>query len=126
MTPSKILYKKNTARLVLSYADGQQAELSAEYLRVYSPSAEVKGHHPSQAVLQTGKKYVAIEQIQAVGNYAIQLFFSDGHHSGIYSWNYLWELHQNQANSWDAYLSKLQAQQASRDPQQQVVKLIDP
>jgi len=126
MTPSKILYKKNTARLVLSYADDQQAELSAEYLRVYSPSAEVKGHHPSQAVLQTGKKYVAIEQIQAVGNYAIQLFFSDGHHSGIYSWNYLWELHQNQANYWDAYLSKLQAQQASRDPQQQVVKLIDP
>lgn len=126
MTPNSINYRKKSAILELDYADGHHAELSAEYLRVYSPSAEVKGHHPSQAVLQTGKQWVQISKIEPIGNYAIQIHFDDNHNSGLYSWEYLWDLHQNKAEHWQAYLSALNDQGGLRDPNQQVVTLIDP
>ena len=93
--------------LELRYADGVSYRLSCEYLRVHSPSAEVQGHGPGQQTLQTGKKLVSIERIEAVGNYAIQLFFSDGHDSGIFSWSYLLELCTEQELRWQRYLKQL-------------------
>ncbi len=98
-------------------------ELSCEYLRVHSPSAEVKGHSPDQAVLQTGKRDVAINTIEAVGNYAVKFHFSDGHDSGIYSWDYLKELCVNQEQYWQDYLRRLHAAGKSRDPDTSVIKL---
>lgn len=100
--------------------------LDAEYLRVYSPSAEVRGHHPSQAVLQYGKAGVAIEKLTPVGNYAIQIHFDDGHNSGIYSWDYLYKLGREKKTLWADYLQRLKLAGLSRDPDVQVVKLIDP
>ncbi len=126
MTPTNIHYHKKSAILELSYSNGQTAKLSAEYLRVYSPSAEVKGHHPSQAVLQTGKMNVQINKIEPTGNYAIQIHFSDGHNSGIYSWGYLRDLYENHSAYWQSYLDALSEKGELRDPEQQTVKLIDP
>lgn len=107
----------------LTYPDGQRFSLSCEFLRVYSPSAEVKGHGPGQEVLQTGKQKVGITAIRPVGNYAVQLVFDDGHDTGIYSWDYLRHLCSNQEALWDDYLGRLNAAGASRDPDEQVVKL---
>ena len=126
MTPTKIEYHKKSAELVLQYASGDSAVLSAEYLRVYSPSAEVKGHHPSQAVLQHGKRWVKINSLSPVGNYAIQIHFDDGHNSGIYSWELLYELHRNFDANWQDYLDRLQAAGKHRDPETQTIKLFDP
>lgn len=112
--PTKIHYSKSQASLQLSYADGTEYQLSAEYLRVYSPSAEVRGH--GNAVLQTGKKDVQIWQLEPVGNYALKISFNDGHDSGLYTWEYLQELGQNQAAWWQDYLNRLQAAGASRQP----------
>jgi len=126
MIPTSINYRQKSAVLELKYSDGTLAELSAEYLRVYSPSAEVKGHHPSQAVLQTGKQWVKIKKIEPTGNYAIQIHFDDGHNSGIYSWEYLWDLDQKNDANWQKYLDDLTAQGGVRDPNQQIVTLIDP
>jgi len=95
-------------------------------LRVFSPSAEVRGHGRGQEVLQTGKLNVEIRDIIAVGNYAIQLVFDDGHDSGIYSWRYLRELGENHQTLWEGYLAELRAANASRDPDEQVVTLVDP
>lgn len=125
LTPSAIELHKKSRQLELRYSDGTRFILDAEYLRVYSPSAEVRGHHPSQAILQTGKKNIDIDSIKAVGNYAIQITFDDGHDSGIYSWQYLYELGQNHARYWGEYLQKLAASGQSRDPDVQVVTLID-
>lgn len=126
MNPSSIVLHKKSRQLELGYADGSQFHLDAEYLRVFSPSAEVRGHHPSQAVLQHGKKHVAIESISAVGNYAIQLNFDDKHNSGIYSWQYLRELADNHDAWWQNYLDQLAAQGKHRDPDVQVVSLFEP
>ena len=109
--------------LELEYEGGERYSLSCEYLRVYSPSAEVRGHGPSQEVLQTGKLEVGISAIKPVGNYALQLVFDDDHDTGLYSWAYLNDLCIHQADWWQAYLARLADAGASRDPDVQVLKL---
>ncbi len=95
--------------LSLSFDDGSMTELSCEYLRVHSPSAEVRGHGPGQEVLQTGKETVNIVAIEPVGNYAVRLVFSDGHDTGLYAWNFLIELATNKDDNWQEYLARLEA-----------------
>jgi len=98
------------SRLVtLEYEDGTYFDLPFEYLRVFSPSAEVRGHGPGQEVLQIGKENVRVESIEPVGNYALRFFFDDGHNSGLYTWEYLCELGTNQADKWQDYLAQLKA-----------------
>ena len=121
--PQDIRLHKQSKTLELIYSDDERYQLSCEYLRVYSPSAEVKGHGPGQETLQTGKINVGIDNIQPVGNYAIQLFFSDGHDSGIYPWDYLYELCQTQQQKWQQYLDRLDQAGASRDPDIQVINI---
>lgn len=124
-TPSKIKLHKSTGELEIQFPDLEPFVLSSEYLRVHSPSAEVKGHGPGQEVLQWGKKNVRIAQLERNGNYAIRIIFDDDHDSGIYSWNYLLELGENQQQYWDVYLDKLHQAGKSRDPEEQVVKFFD-
>ena len=126
VTPSAIELHKQSRKLELRYANGDAYQLDAEYLRVYSPSAEVRGHHPSQAVLQHGKLRVGIRSLATVGNYAVQIYFDDGHESGIYSWNYLRELAENHEEYWADYLAKLKAAGKNRDPDAQVIRIVDP
>lgn len=114
---------RQSRMLDLRYANGEQYSLSCEYLRVYSPSAEVRGHGPGQETLQTGKIHVAITDIRPIGNYAVQLVFSDGHDTGLYSWEYLYELCKKQKENWEDYLRRLHAAGASRDPEVQVVRI---
>lgn len=121
-TPTDIKLHRHSKTLELVYENGDSYQLSCEFLRVHSPSAEVRGHGPGQEVLQVGKINVDITDIQPVGNYAIQLEYSDGHDTGIYSWDYLWELCQHQDEYWQAYLQKLHEAGASRDPDVQVVR----
>ena len=102
--------------LEIAFDDGKVFRLPYEFLRVYSPSAEVRGHGPGQEVLQTGKKEVEIRTLDPVGSYAVQPAFSDGHATGIYSWEYLYHLGENQEKMWKEYLAKLQAAGAGRDP----------
>ena len=116
MIPTEIKLHRKSARLELTYARRKPVVLSAEFLRVLSPSAEVRGHGRGQEVLQTGKKYVAIKNIEAVGNYAIKLNFDDGHDSGIYSWEYLLELGEQEGSLWQDYLAKLQQAGQTREP----------
>jgi DUF971 family protein len=106
-TLSEIKLNPEKRILTLSYDDGKTYELSAEYLRVFSPSAEVRGHGKGQEVLQLGKELVTITSIDPVGNYAIRLVYSDGHDSGIYAWEYLEELAINQAENWQEYLDRV-------------------
>jgi len=100
----------------ISFADGKRFELSYEFLRVYSPSAEVRGHGPGQEVLQVGKKDIEITAIEPVGSYAVQPRFSDGHDSGLYSWDYLYEIGADRDQLWQQYLQRMQAAGASREP----------
>jgi len=100
----------------IAFADGTSARLSYEFLRVYSPSAEVRGHGPGQETLQAGKRDVTIVDVEAVGHYAIRPKFSDGHDTGIYSWSYLYELVLDHDAMWQRYLERLAAAGASRDP----------
>ncbi|ORU92634.1 MAG: hypothetical protein A6F70_03210 [Cycloclasticus sp. symbiont of Bathymodiolus heckerae] len=94
--------------LSLTFDSDKVTELSCEYLRVYSPSAEVRGHGPGQEVLQTGKESVNITAIEPVGNYAVRLVFSDGHDTGLYAWKFLIELAENKENNWQDYLARLE------------------
>lgn len=121
--PQDVRLHQKSRELELVYEGGESHRLSCEFLRVHSPSAEVRGHGPGQEVLQTGKINVNITDIQPVGNYAIQLFFSDGHDTGIYSWDYLRELCRNREQYWEDYLRRLHEAGASRDPDVQVVKV---
>ena len=105
--PSKINLNKAKTVLTVTFNDIDY-DLSAEFLRVYSPSAEVVGHGPGQETLQIGKESVTITNIQPTGNYAIVLFFSDGHDTGIYSWSHLYNLSLNRDKLWQEYLSKLE------------------
>jgi DUF971 family protein len=114
--PTRIVVHQVSRVLELEYADGRAFRLPFEFLRVYSPSAEVRGHGPGQEVLQTGKAEVGIESVQAVGNYAIQPQFTDGHATGLYSWDYLLRLGENQSSMWDDYLARLEKAGASRFP----------
>lgn len=102
--------------LELQYSDGKHFRLPCEFLRVFSPSAEVRGHGPGQEVLQVGKKDVAILRLEPVGNYAVQPVFSDGHDTGIYSWDLLYEYGMKQDRMWAAYLERLNEAGASREP----------
>jgi DUF971 family protein len=106
-TPSEVKLHKKSAILELVYSSGERYELSAEFLRVHSPSAEVKGHGPGQEVLQYGKQGVAILKLEATGSYAIKPSFDDGHNSGIYTWTYLYELCRHHTTFWQDYLDKL-------------------
>tara|TARA_B100000686_G_scaffold355389_1_gene474413 strand:+ start:15952 stop:16323 length:372 start_codon:yes stop_codon:yes gene_type:complete len=105
--PTEILHRKKSNTLVISFEDGVKAELPSEYLRCFSPSAEVKGHGEGQEKLQIGKENVFIDNIEPVGNYAVKLIFDDGHNTGLYSWDYLYELSVNHETNWNAYLEKL-------------------
>lgn len=135
MTPSRVNYRTQTRVLELVYATpdapappatdaasaargnaNEQVELGAEYLRVFSPSAEVRGHSGDQAVLQTGKKHVQIVSIEPIGNYAIRLTFDDGHDTGIFSWTYLRELWDQREANWSKYQADLKAANSSRLP----------
>ncbi|TDR73515.1 gamma-butyrobetaine hydroxylase-like domain-containing protein [Paludibacterium purpuratum] len=113
--PVELCLHTRTRVLEISFDDGAHFELPSEYLRVYSPSAEVRGHGVGQEVLQTGKRDVAIVAIDPVGQYAVKLVFDDGHDSGLYSWAYLYELGSKQSENWQHYLDRLAAAGASRD-----------
>ena len=114
MLPKKIIIHKKSAILELLYND-KAYKLSAEYLRVFSPSAEVKGHTPSEAVLEHGKKNVHFRNVERHGNYALKLVFSDGHDSGIYSWKYLHDLAVNYEGNWSYYEEELRKQGKRRE-----------
>jgi len=115
--PVDIQLRRKSAVLTLIYSDGSRYDLSAEFLRVHSPSAEVKGHGEGQATLQIGKRKVSIVNVEPVGNYAVRLYFDDRHDSGIYSWDYLQHLCSDHDMLWQDYLKRLQEAGASRDPQ---------
>ncbi|MDC0663079.1 DUF971 domain-containing protein [Marinobacter sp. SS21] len=114
--PSNIRIRKRSRLLHLDYADGSSAELPFELLRVYSPSAEVRGHGMGAGVLQTGKQDVEITGAEMIGNYALKLSFSDGHDSGLFTWAYLRELGQHQDDYWRRYLARLEQEGGLRSP----------
>ena len=109
VTPTEIRLRKNSRVLVVAFDDGTEFSLSFEYLRVHSPSAEVRGHGRGQETLQTGKEDVAITAVEPIGHYAVRLVFDDGHDSGLYSWTYLHELGSNMDDNWQRYLDRLTA-----------------
>lgn len=113
--PKGIVLHQQSRTLEISYDSGEAYQLPFEYLRVYSPSAEVKGHGPGQAILQTGKRLIDITALEVVGHYAVQPVFSDGHRSGIYSWGYLYQLATEYEERWQHYLEALTQAHASRD-----------
>jgi DUF971 family protein len=114
--PINITLHSSSRVFEVEYDDGRSFKLPFEFMRVHSPSAEVRGHGPGQGTLQAGKRDVTITEVQPVGHYAVQPLFSDGHSSGIYSWEYLYELGVNQVRLWNEYLAQLEAAGASRDP----------
>ena len=113
--PVEIKLRKQSRVLEISYEDGQTYSLDFEYLRVYTPSAEARGHGPGQETLQTGKRNVTLDGIEPVGTYALKLVFSDGHDSGLYSWDLLHNLAVHQQELWQEYLSQIEKQGLSRD-----------
>jgi DUF971 family protein len=114
--PIEIKLHQKSRKMELVFSDGSQFELSYELLRVYSPSAEVRGHGPGQEVLQVGKRDVDISSLEPNGSYAVQPTFSDGHSTGIYSWDYLYWLGKNRETLWREYLERLEQAGASREP----------
>ena len=122
--PIRIVVSKSKSKLTASFDSREEYDFPAEYLRVFSPSAEVRGHGRGQEVLQFGKRDVRIMSINQAGNYAIQIIFSDGHDSGIFSWDYLRDLGSNYTNNWIDYLARLHEAGQSRDPDVQIVKLV--
>ena len=122
--PSRVVLRESKDALMLTYSDGQEYTLPAEYLRVYSPSAEVRGHGEGNETLQFGKRLITINALEKAGNYALQIVFSDGHDSGIYSWDYLQALAENYEDRWATYLQKLHSAGLSRDIDSQVIKLM--
>lgn len=113
--PTEIKLHQKSRLLEITFSDGETFNLSYEYLRVYSPSAEVRGHGAGQEILQTGKKDVDILKLEPVGNYAVKPTFSDAHSTGLYSWDYLYLLGKKQAEMWQEYLSRLAVAGASRE-----------
>ena len=113
--PTEILLHQKSRVLEIAFSDGKRFRLPCEFLRVYSPSAEVRGHGPGQEVLQIGKKDVAINELEPVGAYAVKPVFSDGHDTGIYSWDYLYTLGINQDEMWRRYLERIADAGASRE-----------
>jgi DUF971 family protein len=113
--PTEVKLHQKSRLLEISFADGNTFNLPCEFLRVYSPSAEVRGHGPGQEVLQTGKKNVDISKLEPVGNYALRFTFSDGHDTGIYSWELLYDYGAHHEAMWGHYLARLEAAGASRE-----------
>ena len=113
--PTEITLHQASRMLEVAFSDGATFRLSCEFLRVYSPSAEVRGHGPGQEVLQLGKRAVEILAVEPVGSYAVRLVFSDGHDTGLYSWEYLHHLGMNQDAMWRDYVERLAKAGASRD-----------
>lgn len=113
--PTDITLHRKSRRLEIAFDDGSRFSLPFEFLRVYSPSAEVRGHGPGQEVLQLGKRNVEIIDLQAVGNYAVRPVFSDGHDSGLYSWDFLYALGHGYETLWQQYLDRLAQSGGSRD-----------
>jgi DUF971 family protein len=113
--PTELKLHQKSRELEISFDNGRAFRFSCEYLRVFSPSAEVRGHGPGQEVLQVGKKNVDITAIEPVGTYAVKLVFSDGHDTGIYSWDYFFDLGVRQDEYWNSYLARMQAAKASRE-----------
>jgi DUF971 family protein len=114
--PTEINLHQASRVLDISFDDGRSFSMPVEYLRVYSPSAEVRGHGPGQEVLQVGKRDVNISAIDPVGMYAVKFVFTDGHDTGIYSWEYLYDLGMRHDENWTTYLARLKAAGKSRDP----------
>ncbi|MBX3627629.1 MAG: DUF971 domain-containing protein [Rhizobacter sp.] len=113
--PTSITVHQQSRVLEVGFADGQQFRIPFELMRVYSPSAEVKGHGPGQETLQTGKRLVGLVSLEPVGNYAVQPTFSDGHNTGIFSWEYLYFLGSQETQLWRDYEERLRQAGASRD-----------
>ena len=122
-TPTNIVLTESKDMLIVKYDQEAEHHLPAEYLRVLSPSAEVRGHGKGQEVLQYGKRQVLIQGIQKAGNYAIQITFNDGHDSGIFTWDYLYELGEGYTDNWISYLGRLHEAGQSREAGVQVVNL---
>ncbi|MED7665850.1 DUF971 domain-containing protein [Pseudomonas moraviensis subsp. stanleyae] len=122
MIPTDIKLHKASKTLTLTYASGEEFTLPAEFLRVHSPSAEVQGH--GKPILQFGKLNVGLSKLEPAGNYALKLTFDDGHDSGLFTWEYLYELGKRQTELWDDYLAELRAAGKSRDPNESFVKLM--
>ncbi len=114
--PVEIRVYRAERRLEIDFDDGSTFDLPAELLRVESPSAEVQGHGPGQKVIVAGKRHVGIEAVEPVGNYAVRIVFDDGHDTGIYAWDYLYDLGRRREEIWQAYLRALEARGLSRDP----------
>jgi len=106
IVPSEIKLRKRSRVLEVAFADGQRFELPFEYLRVHSPSAEVRGHGEGESVLVLGKENVVVQEIEPVGHYAVRLIFDDGHNTGLYTWQYLHELGSQQAQRWATYVAR--------------------
>lgn len=121
--PTRIEFHNKSQKLDIHFSN-KRFEFSSEFLRVHSPSAEVKGHGPGQEVLQFGKQNVRIENIEPNGHYAIRILFDDGHDTGIFSWQYLNELGENHDEKWQSYLSKLDDAGKGRDPDTQIIRLL--
>jgi DUF971 family protein len=115
MTPTEITLHQQSRMLEIAFDDGARFKLAFEFLRVFSPSAEVRGHGPGQETLQVGKRNVMITEVEPAGSYAIKLVFDDGHDSGLYTWEYLHELGQYHDAMWHDYLARMEAAGASRD-----------
>lgn len=113
--PTEIKLHQKSRELEIHFNDGREFRLTCEFLRVYSPSAEVRGHGPGQEVLQVGKQNVGITAIDPVGSYAVKLVFTDGHDTGLYSWDYLYDLGVNRDAYWQTYLKRLDAAKATRE-----------
>ena len=114
-TPTALTVHSQSRLLEITFSDGAHFKIPFELMRIYSPSAEVQGHGPGQEILQTGKREVGIEDLSAVGHYAVQPRFSDGHDTGIFSWDYLYKLGRDQADLWQRYEGRLAAAGMSRD-----------
>lgn len=113
--PTDIVLHQQSRVLEVAFDNGARYRFPFEFLRVYSPSAEVRGHGPGQETLQSGKRNVILTEVEPVGHYALKLVFSDGHDSGLYSWDYLVEIGEQQEALWDDYLARLEAAGANRD-----------
>lgn len=114
--PTEIKLHQQSRVLEIAFDDGANFRLPYEFLRVYSPSAEVRGHGPGQEKLQTGKREVGVSEVLPVGSYAMKIVFDDGHDTGLYTWEYLHDLGEHQEELWQDYLKKLEAAGASREP----------
>lgn len=123
--PESLKYRRSDRILEIKFSNQLTVDLSAELLRVLSPSAEVQGHGPGQEILQTGKADVEITAIEPVGHYAVQISFDDGHSSGLYTWAYLAHLASEKQTLWQRYLRKLEDAGASRDPSTDIVRIMN-